>query len=234
MEIIVKKDYGELSQEAYRIFSEKLSASDVIGFATGSTPLGLYKIISEECRNGRISFAGKSSFNLDEYYPIDPSDAKSYRWYMEKNLFGSIDIDRSRINFPYTKDSEKSTVDSYTSLYNISGPIDLQILGIGANGHIAFNEPGSSKDSEIRIVELSESTVSRNGTASSQKAITMGIKEILEAHRIILLASGFDKAAAVKGMAYGDITPTIPASFLQRHGDVTVIVDSDAGALLQE
>ncbi len=231
MKIIVRDNYKEMSQEAFRLFRESLRDSSVIGFATGSTPNLLYSMISNECRAGNISFKGKSSFNLDEYYPISRGSPESYRRYMEENLFRNIDINRDMINFPDSMMDEDETVRRYLDAYRRSGPVGTQILGIGHNGHIGFNEPGSARDSEIRIVRLSEDTISRNKTRMSM-AVTMGIKEIMESTRIILLASGTEKSESIKRAVKGRVTGDVPASFLQEHENTTFVLDREAARLL--
>lgn len=231
MKIIVKDNYKEMSDEAFLLFREALADSAVIGFATGNTPKLLYKIISKECASGNISFKGKSSFNLDEYYPINRTNSESYRRYMEERIFKNIDIDRSRINFPDSMMSESETLRHYAEAYNRSGPISLQILGMGHNGHIGFNEPGSARDSKIRVVELSNDTIKRNN-ARVRRAITMGIKEIMESGIILLLASGKEKSEAVKKAVKGRITEDLPASFLQEHKNTVLILDREAASLL--
>ncbi len=229
MRVVIETGYEQMSEEAFRVFREKLPASGVVGFATGKTPIGLYRIISEECLAGGISFKGKSSFNLDEYYPMERGDGGSYWQFMEQNLFRNIDIERERINFPYADLPEEEAVIRYRKAYAMGGPVDLQIVGIGANGHMAFNEPGSAMDSTIRIVDLSPDTIRRNG-AGKTRAITMGIKEILESRSLILIASGEDKAGAVNKAVNGEIGSSVPASFLRLHSDVTFVLDEAAGS----
>lgn len=231
MRVIVEDDYEAMSDRAFEIFKRKLHDARVLGFATGSTPLGLYGRISDGCGNGELSLKNKISFNLDEYYPISRSDARSYRHFMEKNLFSKTDLPEGSINFPDAELQESEAVLVYSATYAADGPVDLQILGIGANGHIAFNEPGCTRNSRIRVVELSDNTVERNGCVSA-RAITMGIAEILESKSILLMASGRDKADAVMRMARGGVTGDVPASFLQLHDDVVAVLDEEAAAML--
>lgn len=231
MKIIIKDNYKEMSCAALELFIDSLKVSKVLGFATGNTPKLLYSMISKECIAGNISFKGKYSFNLDEYYPISRSDSASYRHYMDTILFRNIDIDSSRINFPDSMLDPDETVRSYSDSYRKFGPIDLQILGIGHNGHIGFNEPGSSGNSSIRIVRLSNDTIKRNNTKVTM-ALTMGVKEILESRKIILLASGKEKSDAVKNAVNGKITEKVPASFLQGHKDTVLVLDGEAASLL--
>ncbi len=231
MKIIVKKNPEEMSMEAFALFKAGLRDSDVLGFATGGTPLGLYGLISAECRSGGISFRGKKSFNLDEYYPISASDRNSYRYFMEQNLFSNIDIPRANISFPNAQLSEEDAVLEYRRAYARNGPVDLQILGIGVNGHIGFNEPGSEIDSQIRIVNLLRETILRNHAGVS-RAITMGMKEILQSRSILLIASGIEKSSAVRMAVKGKPGKSVPASFLQTHADTTLILDSAAASKL--
>ncbi len=227
LKIIVRDDYKGMSEEAERIFREHLRRSDVIGFATGSTPLLLYKRLSSMCRSGKISFKDKISFNLDEYYRIHPSDPRSFRHFMDTNLFNNIDIRQENIHFPDSTVGQKAAVERYKKELEEHGPIDFQILGIGRNGHIAFNEPGSGMNSGIRIISLSRDTIERNGNVP-QKAITMGIAEILSAGTIMLMASGKDKKEAMEKALYGPITADVPASFLRKHSNVYIVADSAA------
>ena len=229
MKIIVKNNYREMSEEAFKLFKSSLRDAEVLGFATGSTPKLLYEMLSAQCLAGKISFKGKLSFNLDEYYPIKSTDPDSYRTYMENNLFKNIDLDRIRINFPDSELDADVAVRQYAAAYRSAGPIDLQILGIGRNGHIGFNEPGSGRESRIRLVTLSEDTIARNGTSLHQ-AITMGVKEILESRKIMLLASGEDKSDAIAKVVWGRVTETVPASFLKDHPDTVLIIDKGAAS----
>ncbi len=231
MKIIIKNNYADMSTEAFRLFAEAFRDSESLGFATGNTPKALYRMISSECKAGRLSFRGKCTFNLDEYYPISSQNSESYWSYMNENLFNNIDIDRRKINFPRSMPNADETVNRYIEKYSRFGPVDLQILGIGRNGHIGFNEPGTTKYSTIRIVDLSPDTIKRNN-APVHKAITMGIREILESRKIILLASGSDKSWAVSDAVTGRITKSLPASFLQEHADTTLILDREAASRL--
>ena len=202
-----------------------------MGFATGNTPLGLYQLISEEAKSARISFEGKLTFNLDEYCGVGPSDSSSFRYYMEQNLFLNANMDRSRIHFPDSRADPEVAAKQYREEYLKYGPVDLQILGIGRNGHVAFNEPGAARESVTRVVNLSKETLDANRPKSA-KAITMGIKEILESRKILLLASGRDKSLALRKALRDSPNPSVPASFLQMHDDVTFIMDEEAASML--
>ncbi|MDE1768694.1 MAG: glucosamine-6-phosphate deaminase [Candidatus Micrarchaeota archaeon] len=229
--VIVKDTYEQMSKEALRIFKEHFAKSGVIGFATGDSPKLLYSLIASECRSGKMSFKEKISFNLDEYYPIKPLDPESFRYYMDLNLFNIIDLPKQNIKFPDCELNDYSAVMDYKGLYKRYGPVDLQILGIGTSGHIGFNEPGSDLNSEIRIVDLTRETVKRN-EAPHSKALTMGIKEIMESRFIMLIASGTDKSRAVQMAIEGPVTPEVPASFLQLHKNVVFILDDGAARRL--
>lgn len=221
--------YDDMSAAALNIFKGEFGKSKVLGFATGNTPKGLYRLISQECKEGKMSFKGKTTFNLDEYYPISPDNVESYRHYMQDYVFGNVDIDPNCINFPDSMADEDIAVSKYKEAYLKQGAIDIQILGIGRNGHIAFNEPGSQRDSTIRIVKLSEDTLIANAT-TYERAITFGIKEILESRTIILMASGKGKADAVSAAMKGDISEKVPASFLREHRGLHVILDKEAAS----
>ena len=231
MKIIVCDNYKDMSEKATLIFKKAMADSVSFGFATGNTPMLLYDLLSREYRSGSISFKDKISFNLDEYYPIGRSDPSSYSYYMEQRLFKNVDMVRENIYFPNSELSWENSVRLYADAYRSKGPLDFQVLGIGHNGHIGFNEPGSERDSRIRLVSLSADTILRNN-AKVSRAITMGIKEIMESRRIMLLASGDAKSDAVKLAVRGEITSEVPASFLQEHNDVTLVIDKAAASRL--
>lgn len=241
--IIVKaKDYNELSKKAATIILNEvmLDPSITLGLATGSTPLGLYKELINAHKNMNVDFSKITTFNLDEYYPIKKINNQSYDYFMQENLFKDINIKKENIHIlnGETKDPEEECEDYEEKL--MDNGIDIQILGIGANGHIAFNEPGSSFDSKTRIVKLDEQTIKDNSRFFEKeedvpkKALSMGLSSIMSAKKIILLATGKNKAEAVKKMVEGPITPNCPASLLQKHPEVIVIVSEDAEHLLEE
>jgi glucosamine-6-phosphate deaminase len=233
MKLIIKEDYEGMTDAALEVFLEYFPESTVLGFATGNTPVLLYERLSALCRAGKISFRDKISFNLDEYCGLGPKDRHSYRYYMDSRLFGSIDIQAKNIHFPDGTLPEKDSVAMYSRELGLLGPIDLQILGIGKNGHIAFNEPGSGIDSVTRVTELQSETVERN-KAPVQRAITMGMKEILSARTILLMASGKDKSEALLRTVRGTPSPSTPASFLQSHKNTYIFADKDAARNLQD
>jgi len=242
MKIIITKNYRELSKKAAEIVIKELQKRPkmVICFATGSTPLGLYRNLIEAVGEGKISFRDVISFNLDEYYPIKKNSKQSYYYFMFHNFFNKIDIKKQNINFlnGETKNPEKECKRYQKKLKKYK--IDLQILGIGVNCHIGFNEPGSSKDSGTRLVKLEECTRKENSRFFKTKkdvpkmALTMGIKDILSAGKILLLASGKKKAKALKKMVEEPPNKDCPASFLKLHKNVIVIADKEAACLLKK
>jgi len=232
MKIIKTKDYKELSKKVSKIIIDEIlrNPSLTIGFATGKTPLGMYRNLIKEYRKNRVDFSKIKSFNLDEYYPLKKNDKKSYRYYMFKNLFNQINIKKENINLlnGYSKNFKKECKDYENKIKK--NPIDIQILGIGVNGHIGFNEPGSDFNSKTRLVNLNPETL--RGKEIPKKALTMGISTILKSKKIVLLASGNKKAKAILGLVRGEINKNCPASFLRKHKNVLVIIDERAGSLL--
>jgi glucosamine-6-phosphate deaminase len=206
-----------------------------LGLATGDTPKVIYENIVNMVKNNLVSFRHVSTYNLDEYANIDISNPQSYHFYMKKNLFSQIDILESNTHFPEIN-SQKSDSSYYPALENAT--IDLQLLGLGANGHIGFNEPLTPFASRSHRVELSVSTIESNSKFFSDDnpmpryAFTMGIKDIMKAKEIILLATGIHKADVVKQMIEGPVTERVPASILQLHNNVTIYLDPYAASLL--
>ncbi len=214
----------------------KRKPNAILGGATGSTPLGLYAELVRLNKAGEISFKEASSFNLDEYVGLDGAHDQSYRYFMDHNLFDHIDIDKSRTRVPSGIDISDPA--AYDKEIQAAGVVDLQLLGIGNNGHIGFNEPGTPFGSLTHIVELTESTREANKRffASIDEvpthAVTMGIKTVMQARSIILMAIGPAKAPIMKEMLQGPVTEKVPASVLQLHPDVTVYMDYEAAKLL--
>ena len=214
----------------------KRKPNAILGGATGSTPLGLYAELVRLNRAGEITFKDASSFNLDEYVGLDGSHNQSYRYFMDHNLFDHIDIDKSRTRVPSGIDTSDPA--AYDKEIAAAGGVDLQLLGIGNNGHIGFNEPGTPFGSLTHIVELTESTREANKRffASIDEvpthAVTMGVKTVMQARSIILMAIGPAKAPIMKEMLQGPVTEKVPASVLQLHPDVTVYMDYEAAKLL--
>lgn len=226
------KDYDDMSalgaEYVIDLLKEKKNA--VLGLATGSTPEGLYAKLVESYKNGDISFAKVTSFNLDEYIGLEPDNKASYHYYMNEQLFNHVDMKHEAIHVPKgnVEDMEAST-EAYEALIEAAGGVDIQLLGIGVNGHIGFNEPGLTFDSKTQIVELTESTREANKIYFDHyedvptHAITMGIGTILRSKKIILLISGASKQEAFDRLRSAELTEDFPASALHQHQDVTVI-----------
>lgn len=226
-------DYETLSNRAARILLEEIAANRgaVLGLPTGRTPAGMYRHVVAECARAYHCFTEVTTFNLDEYAGIPREHPGSYFTFMKQHLFDHIDVDPARTHLP---DGNAADLDAECARYETSikaaGGPDLTFLGLGRNGHIAFNEPGTPFDSRTRVVELTESTRRANadlfrGQTVPSRALTMGIGTILESRRIILLASGSGKRAAIERLETLDIDPSFPASALWDHDDVTVLVD---------
>ncbi|MEQ1826081.1 MAG: glucosamine-6-phosphate deaminase [Pirellula sp.] len=211
----------------------------VLGLATGGTPLGLYRELIRRCSTGEISFQTVQTFNLDEYIGIAPTEEQSYHFYMRENLFRHIDIDPTRTHVPKTHRVDLETsAREFESMIDQAGGIDLQILGIGADGHIGFNEPGSSLGSRTRVKALAQKTRVDNARYFAnleqvpKTALTMGIGTILDSRSILLMATGDAKARAIRNTVEGPVTASVPASALQLHPQVTVVLDRAAASLL--
>lgn len=240
MRFIVTKDYNDMSRKAANIISAQIITKPncVLGLATGSTPVGTYKQLVEWYNKGDLDFSEVSTVNLDEYKGLDHDNDQSYYYFMMNNLFKHVNIDLSRTHVPdgTEPDSEKACAD-YEEIVRSYGGIDLQLLGLGHNGHIGFNEPSDNFAKVTHCVDLTESTIKANARFFEKiedvptQAYTMGIGTIFKAKRILLIASGKDKAEIVKKAFCGPIDPQVPASILQLHPDVTVVLDEDAASL---
>ena len=240
MKIIVTENYEEMSKKAAEVIKDvvKNDENAVLGLATGTTPIGLYKELISACEKKEISFKKVKTVNLDEYVGLPKSHVQSYDYFMKDNLFNHIDIDIENTNLPCgdVKDLDAECA-RYTALLGKMQQ-SVQLLGLGSNGHIAFNEPGTSFDSTTHIVALTENTIKDNSRLFDDisevptKAITMGIKNIMNAKKILVIASGKNKAQAVYNMVKGPVAESSPASVLQNHEDVVVVVDKDAASLL--
>ena len=242
MRIIVTEDYEELSQKAWEIMRDVLRAKPdaILGLATGSTPLGLYRKMVEDHKLNGTTYRGVRALNLDEYAGLSPENDQSYRYFMRSNLFDQIDIDLANT---YIENGLAPDKEAECARYNAllaRFPRDIQLLGIGANGHIAFNEPGTPFDSETHVVALTENTIEMNARFFASKdevpryAFTMGIKNITDAKKVLILACGANKAKAVYGLVKGAVTEDLPASILQKHDDCILIADREAAALIGE
>lgn len=242
MLVVVKENYEEMSREgAKQVASLVRKKPDcVIGFATGSTPLGMYHELIRLHREEGLDFSKVTTFNLDEYVGLPPSHDQSYHYFMWENLFKHINVNTRHVYIPMGMAED---IEAFCQWYEEKivecGGIDLQILGIGANGHIAFNEPGSSLGSRTRIKTLSEKTRKDNARFFKKTeevpryAITMGVGTIMEAKNLLLLASGSGKAEAIKATAEGPIMGKYPATIVQLHRYATVLIDRDAASKLE-
>ena len=232
MKFIVVESYEELSRKAANIIAAQMISKEncVLGLATGSSPIGTYQNLAKMCDAGDIDFAPVTSVNLDEYAGLDASNDQSYRYFMNDNLFSKVNIDINKTYVPNgcAADLEKEG-ERYDKLIEELGGIDLQLLGIGLDGHIGFNEPDEFFTAPTHRVKLDESTIEANSRFFASKddvpreAITMGMKSIMQARKILLIANGESKKDIVEKAFYGPITPMVPASILQLHPDVTVI-----------
>ena len=240
MKVIVTENYDEMSKKAAEVIAEVIKADEnaVLGLATGTTPIGLYKELIDKCAKKEISFKNIKTVNLDEYVGLSKGHVQSYDYFMKDNLFNHVDIDLANTNLPngIAADLDAECA-RYTALLNKMRQ-SIQLLGIGSNGHIGFNEPKTPFDSTTHIVNLTESTIKDNSRLFDDisevptKAITMGIANIMNAKKILVVANGENKAKAVYNMVKGPVTEDCPASVLQKHEDVIVIVDKKAAALL--
>ncbi|MFI3212278.1 MAG: glucosamine-6-phosphate deaminase [Eubacteriales bacterium] len=243
MVIYEGKDYADVSRKAANILSAQviMKPRAVLGLATGSTPVGMYKQLVEWYNKGDIDFSQVTSVNLDEYKGLDDSNDQSYRYFMNTNLFDHININKEQTFVPngMELDEEKACAD-YNALIDQVGGIDIQILGIGGNGHIGFNEPGDNFEQATHCVDLTKETIEANARFFEsiddvpKKAYTMGIKNIMLAHKILLIATGKAKAEALYQAFYGPIVPEMPASILQLHHDVVIVADAEALSVIKE
>lgn len=238
LKVIVVKDYEELSKKGAEIIAKTMqeNKTPVLGLATGSSPIGTYQELIKKYNNKEISFKNVRTYNLDEYCGISLEHPQSYYYFMHDQLFNHVDIKEENVHIPYAagKDLEQDCKKYNDQLHQVS--IDLQLLGIGSNGHIGFNEPGTSFEQETFIVKLAEGTRQDNKRFFNSidevptHAMTMGIKNIMQAKKILMLISGSSKADTVVKLLSGEITTNFPASILHNHPDCTVIIDEAAYA----
>ncbi len=242
MKVVVAKDYREICKLVSRIFAAQvtLKPDSVLGLATGSTPVGMYQELVQMYQEGRIDFSHVRTVNLDEYAGLSGDNDQSYRYFMNHNLFDHINIDKENTNVPDgTATDLQAECERYEQVVADMGSVDIQLLGIGNNGHIAFNEPCSEFPEKTHIVDLTQNTIEANARFFEsmddvpKKALTMGIGTIMKAKKIVLMANGPKKAQTIYDTLYGPITPEVPASVLRLHPDVTIFVDEQAGALLK-
>lgn len=243
MKIYAAKDYTDLSRKAANIISAQviMKPNAVLGLATGSTPVGAYRQLIEWYQKGDVNFSQVSSVNLDEYEGLSGEHDQSYRYFMNHNFFDNIDIKKENTYVPNgLAEDAGEECRRYNNVIRFLGGIDLQLLGIGENGHIGFNEPGAAFEKETHLVALTEHTREANArffpslAEVPTHAFTMGIKSIMSAKKVLLLATGEKKAQALYDSFFGPVVPGTPASILQLHNDCIVIADEDALSLIRE
>ena len=237
MRIISVENYEELSSRAADIIAAQviLKPDCVLGLATGSSPVGTYKKLIERCEKGELDFSRCKSVNLDEYLGLDPENDQSYRYFMNANLFSGINIQPENTNVPsgIAEDADAECA-RYDALIKSYGGIDLQLLGLGNNGHIGFNEPAEFFSTGTHCVDLTENTIQANKRFFEseadvpRRACTMGVREIMQAKTVLMVVSGEAKANAVRDAFFGPVTPHVPASILQLHPDFILVADKAA------
>ena len=237
MRIIKAKDYDDMSRKAANIISAQIITKPncVLGLDTGSTPIGTYARLVEQYKQGDLDFSSVTTVNLDEYKGLNRENDQSYYYFMHDNLFSKVNINLERTFLPDGMEPDaKKACEDYNRVIAATGGVDLQLLGLGHNGHIGFNEPADYFEAETHCVDLTESTITANRRffASEEEvprqAYTMGIKTIMQAKKVLLVVSGADKAAIVKEAFFGAITPKVQASVLQLHNDVIIVADEAA------
>lgn len=237
LKIIKVKDYNEMSKVAADIFADEIKNNSKIklGLATGSTPIGMYENLIKKYKAGEVDFSNVTTFNLDEYYPISPDNNQSYIYFMKDNLFNHVNINLDNVNIPngMAKDINQEGV-AYDQRIENAGGIDIQLLGVGRNGHIAFNEPDELLVAGTHKTELDQDTINANARFFDseedvpRQALTMGVGSILKSKKIVILISGTSKNEAYKNLISGNITTKCPVTLLSLHRDVIVIADEDA------
>ena len=241
MQLAVVKDYGELSRRAARFVARRLLEKPdiVLALPTGDTPKGMYKVLVRLYREGMVDFSQATAFNLDEYLGLPPDHPESFASYMSRHLWEQVNLRKENVHIPQSlPENPEAECRRYEGLIEKAGGIDLAVLGLGENGHIAFNEPGTPFESRTHVAELSRET--REGEAARfgglegvpQRAITMGVRTIMNARELLLLVSGEEKAAVLSRALEGPVTPEVPASVLQLHPRLTVLADAAAAGSL--
>ncbi len=243
MKILIGESYEDISRKAALIVASHLILNPrlVLGLATGSTPIGIYKELVTMFKRGDIDFSQVTTFNLDEYCGLSREDENSYYFYMRKYLFNYLNIPAQQV---HTLEGQAENIQDeclkYEQEINRAGGIDLQLLGIGTNGHIGFNEPNSKLSTVTHLVNLTQKTIRDNSRFFESvedvptRALSMGMGTIMKAKKILLIASGENKAKAIRGMTSGYLDPKVPASLLQAHGDITLILDREAASLIEK
>ena len=229
-----------IARRAADLYAEVLEAKPnaVLGFATGSTPLDLYAELIRRVEAGKLSFADVTTFNLDEYVGLEPTHDQSYRYFMDKNLFEKIDLDPARVHIPSGITVSEDDSAKYEEAIRAAGGIDMQLLGIGHNGHIGFNEPNTPFGSLTHKVTLTDSTIDANARFFASRdevpkeAVTMGIRTVMNARKLILIALGEGKAEIIRKTVCGPVTEAVPASVLQLHPDAYIFADHEAAKYL--
>ena len=240
MNLFVFKTHAELDAKACELVKEVIQSKPqvTLGLATGSSPVGMYAHLVDEVKRGKLSFKQVTTFNLDEYVGLPANHSQSYLTFMNQHLFDLVDIDRANIHMPNGQghDLEGNAKAYREDLWNHT--VDLQVLGVGSNGHIGFNEPGTPTDSTVHVVRMHQQTRLDNARFFNsldevpEYAISMGIADILRAKKILLIATGTKKANAIKELVNGKITVDVPCTILQTHPDVTLLLDAEAASLL--
>jgi glucosamine-6-phosphate deaminase len=243
MRVVILSDAAAVARFGADIFVQQIKQkpASVLSFATGSSPLALYQQLINDCQHKKVSFKDVTSFNLDEYFGLASTHPQSYRYFMNHHLFDHIDIDKNQTYIPQGDASDPFIAcQKYENKIKEYGGIDIQLLGIGRNGHIGFNEPSSALMSRTRVKTLTRETIADNARFFSadeyqpHMALTMGIGTILDAKKIILLATGKSKASAIKACVEGPLTAACPASALQLHQQAILILDEDAASELSD
>lgn len=243
MKIIKTTDYYHMSRMAANILSAQviIKPDCVLGLATGSTPIGTYEQLIRWYEKGDLDFSQVRTINLDEYKGLSPENDQSYRYFMNEHLFRHININLERTHVPNGLESDPiKACEDYNRIIRENGGVDLQLLGLGLNGHIGFNEPGAAFEKETHCVDLTQSTIDANSRFFEsmelvpKQAYTVGIKTIMQAKKIVVIASGENKADIIAKAFWGPITPSVPASVLQLHNDVVLVGDEAALSKIPE
>ena len=232
---IVYLEKSEIEKEIAQVFIDEIKKNPrcVLGFATGSSPLGIYKNLIDANKKGEVSFKNVTSFNLDEYIGLNENNDQSYRYYMNNNFFKYIDIDIKNTHVPSAFVRTNEEAKKYDQMIESMGGIDVQLLGLGSDGHIAFNEPGTSFDSLTHIVDLTEQTIKDNSRFFNRiedvptQACTMGLKSIMNAKKVVLIATGKSKKGVIDRLVKGEFSEDLPVSILEKHNNATIYVDKE-------
>ena len=242
MKMVVAKDYDDMSRKAANMISAQviMKPNAVLGLATGSTPIGVYRQLIDWYKKGDLDFSEVTTVNLDEYRGVSHLNPQSYWYFMHKHFFDEVNVPAENIHIPdgSNPDSGKACRD-HDNVIKQAGGIDLQLLGLGDDGHIGFNEPGAAFELETHCVNLTETTIKANARFFDREedvprqAYTMGIKSIMQARKVLMVVNGSKKASIVKKAFFGSVTPKVPASILQMHPDFTLVVDREAAGEIQ-